>query len=178
MEKRYHNEKRDFYFLKLEESRKMLMFLKSELDKINQDHVKEKFLFENILNKIKELEKIFEEDMHKALNDAFFGFNSAIEKFNLNQHLSYEEYHLLAAANILFFKGPPEDTEFGRFDLTWYQDEDIFGYIDLFVSSHEPGEIRPLWGIEPESVKLNALRPDQHKYFKKFYPEVYKRFIK
>jgi len=179
MEKRYHNEKRDFYFLKLEEARNLLMFLKSELEKIDHDLVNQNSLFESIQKKIKELEKIFEKDMHSALNDAFFGYKSAIEKFNRNHRLSYEEYHLLAADNIQFFKGPNEDTEYGRLDLIWYQDEDIFGYINLFVPPPDPGKVRPLlWGIEPEKVRLKALRPDQHMYFKKFYPEVYKRFIK
>jgi len=128
--------------------------------------------FAELLNaQLNDLKHLFE-DITGASLDSYPGFDTifgrATEKFNRQQRLSREEYYLLVASRVISYTGPDGWDGYGRFDMHFYQDDKIRGYIDPESQPDSVGK----------KVRIHELRPEQKKYFSEHAPDIYQRFRK
>jgi hypothetical protein len=69
---------------------------------------------------------------------------------------------------------PVTDPE--AFAMLFYEDNDRLCYINPAERPREAHTLRFRFGRPPEELSRSSLRPEQHKFFKRYLPSLYKRF--
>jgi hypothetical protein len=92
------------------------------------------------------------------------------------QHLSREEFYLLVALGVLK-GGSYTGDAYADFQMLHYEDEKRRSYITL-EEQPRAGRIKLHFGMWPEEISWNRLRPDQRAFFERHLPEVAARFRK
>ncbi|HEY3382614.1 MAG TPA: hypothetical protein VGK32_12645 [Vicinamibacterales bacterium] len=95
--------------------------------------------------------------------------------------LSREQYHLLAAQGCTWadnkMVGLSPYTDFEVAEFFDYEDEERSCRIDPALPL-PPGQIKLKFGVSPEKLRFNALRPEQRRFFEEHLPEVAARFAR
>jgi hypothetical protein len=95
--------------------------------------------------------------------------------------LSREQYHLLAAQGCTWADnkkvGLSPYTDFEVAEFFDYEDDERSCRIDTALPP-PPGTIRVHFGVSPEKLRLDVLRPEQRRFFEEHLPEVAARFAR
>ncbi len=94
--------------------------------------------------------------------------------------LTREQYHLLAAMRLPLssakLAGLSMLDDYDVFCMFHYEDDNRRAYINPDEAPRQPGRIKIRFGVPPEELDVNALRPEQLAFFEEYLPDVLARF--